>query len=177
MTTPKIISSNNAYSFKYLSMIEDELQLSNGLKTSHLTIMHPGAVVILPLTDKGTVLFVRQYRHSVKKEILELPAGKLNAGEDIPAAALRELQEETGFSATSLISLEMQYPVPGFCSEMQHTFLAKGLFESKLPQDDDEVIDVVELSVLDIESKIVSGELNDGKSIAIFMKARLRGFL
>ena len=93
-----VISSKVAYQLKHLSVIEDEILLPSGATSKHATVKHNGAVVILPVTDDDSILFVRQYRHSIKKTLLELPAGTLNLGEDPLLAAARELQEETGFN-------------------------------------------------------------------------------
>ncbi len=157
--------------------MEEELALSNGLKATHMTIKHPGAVVVLPITQDGQVLFVRQYRHSIGEYLLELPAGALNIGEDPLKSAERELQEETGFAAHEMIPLGTAFPVPGFCSEVQHFFVAKNLYESRLPADEDEQIEVEPYSVLAIENFIKKGELKDSKSAALFFRARLNGLI
>jgi len=172
-----ILSSKTTYSFKQFSIIEDELLFDNGHRGKHATVKHNGAVVILPLTDDGKILFIRQYRHSVGKVIVEIPAGTLNLGEDPSECALRELQEETGYSAKTLIPLGIVYPAPGFCSERQHLFFAKDLFESRLAGDEDEIIDVAPLSLDEAINLIRLGEIEDSKSIAAIFKSQILGVI
>jgi len=177
MSKPTVISSKIAYSFKYLAMVEEQLLLPTGLTTSHMTVQHPGAIVILPITDDGKILFIRQYRHSIGEFLLELPAGALNHGENPLDSAMRELQEETGYAARDITSLGIAFPVTGFCSEVQHFFVARGLYESRLPADDDEQIELAPLTVADAEAHIKEGTLPDSKSVALFMRARLHGYI
>jgi ADP-ribose pyrophosphatase len=177
MSKPTVISSKIAYSFKYLAMVEEQLLLPTGLTTSHMTVQHPGAIVILPITDDGKILFIRQYRHSIGEFLLELPAGALNHGENPLDSAMRELQEETGYAARDITSLGIAFPVPGFCSEVQHFFVVRGLYESRLPADDDEQIELAPLTVADAEAHIKEGTLPDSKSVALFMRARLHGYI
>ena len=177
MSKPTVLSSKIAYSFKYLSMVEEQLVLPTGQTTNHMTVQHPGAIVILPITDEGHILFIRQYRHSIGDMLLELPAGALNHGENPLESAQRELQEETGFAARDIVSLGIAFPVPGFCSEVQHFFVARGLFESRLPADDDEQIELAPMTVADVEAHIKEGTLPDSKSVALFMRARLNGYI
>jgi ADP-ribose pyrophosphatase len=177
MSKPTVLSSKIAYSFKYLSMVEEQLVLPTGQTTNHMTVQHPGAIVILPITDEGHILFIRQYRHSIGDMLLELPAGALNHGENPLESAQRELQEETGFAARDIVPLGIAFPVPGFCSEVQHFFVARGLFESRLPADDDEQIELAPMTVAEVEAHIKGGTLPDSKSVALFIRARLNGFI
>lgn len=158
--------------------VRDEVLLFSDSKTSHhITAIHRGAVVILPRLENGGFLLVRQYRHSVKESLLEFPAGTLEKGEEPLLTAKRELIEEVQYSAEQWLSLGTQYPTPGFCSEIQHCFLATGLKPQAGTPDEDEIIQVETLSAQEIEHAIIDGTMSDAKSISIYTKAKLRGLL
>jgi len=157
--------------------VRDTVEYPNGKVIAHETITHPGAVVILPVSNDGGLLLVEQYRHSIASMLLEFPAGTLEAGEEPRLCAERELAEEAGFAANEWISLGVLYPAPGFCDELQHLFLARGLSTSYAKPDDDEIITLHPMSIKDFEKAIASGLVNDAKSISIFFKARLLGLL
>ena len=177
MKEPKILESTVAYKCKAFDVVEEKVKLPNDVTSKHITIRHPGAVVIIPEISPGHLLLVRQYRHSVGRMMLEFPAGTLGVEEDPRVCASRELAEETGHDAKEWVDLGTLLPAPGFCNEVQYCFYARNLFSHSLPADEDEVIDTVTLTVGDVERCIQSGELLDGKSLALFMKARIRGLL
>jgi ADP-ribose pyrophosphatase len=129
-------------------------------------VVHPGAVVLIPITAKQEILLVKQWRHAIDKRILELPAGTLEVGEEPHVCAQRELQEETGFRANQIIPLGGFYSAPGFCTEYLHLFLALDLESDPLPADDDEKIDLYPVSFEKAEKMIKSGEIYDAKTIA-----------
>ena len=156
---------------------EDLVQDEKGAEFSRLIVEHRGAVVILPKTNTGTLLLIKQYRYAVRDTILEFPAGTLEVGEQPLATAKREIQEEAGFAAKKWTELGKLYPSPGFCDEIQYLFLAEDLSASKLTGDEDEEIEVVEFTVAEVEQAIISGGLADAKSIAAFTRARLSGLL
>lgn len=172
----KVIHSEVLYEGKLRGVCE-VLEASDGKRFRHETIEHPGAVVILPVREDGTILFVEQYRHSVRRTMLELPAGTIEKGESPAVCAQRELQEEIGMAARDLRSLGTLLPAPGFCSEEQHVFFAKGLYPSKATPDDDEFITVVPLSRGEVEAAIRSGRLVDAKSLALIFRAQVEGLL
>ena len=127
--------------------------------------------MIVPVTDDGKILFVRQYRLGAGSEMLELPAGLINAGEDPDPAAERELQEETGYEGT-LTPLGGFYASAGYCDEYLHIYLARGLKWNPLPQDDDEFLSCISMSVEDAYHAVENGEMNDSKTIAALMMAQ-----
>lgn len=172
----KILHTEVLYQGK-LKGVRDTIQSDEGKTFFHETIEHPGAVVVLPVMEDKRIVCVSQYRHSIRREFLELPAGTLEKGEDPAVCAGREIQEEIGMAATEMISLGTLYPAPGFCSEVQHLFVALGLYDSPAQPDEDEQISLVFMTAQEIEQAIVNGVLSDAKSIALFMKARLRGLL
>jgi ADP-ribose pyrophosphatase len=164
--------------WKAISLVEQEIILPTGKTIIHTTIQHPGAAVILPITDCGNIIVINQFRPSLNKWLLELPAGTIEANETAINCAQRELEEETGFCAEKFINLGQITPLAGFCDEIQHLFVAKKLTKrSRLECDDDEVIEVLEMSLIELEKRIVSGELTDSKTISCLSKAKLCGLL
>jgi ADP-ribose pyrophosphatase len=176
MSDVKVLDSRVLYEGK-LKGIRETIETSDGRTFRHETILHPGAVVIAPVRADGRILFVEQYRHSVRKTILELPAGTLEPGEEPLVCARREITEEVGVQGAEWSALGELLPAPGFCNEIQYLFVAKGLSESKGTPDEDEIITVVSLSASEIDDSIRSGRLYDAKSIALITKARLLGVL
>ena len=172
----KVIKSELLFDGR-LKGVRYHLENAEGRRYTHETIEHPGAVVILPIDRNGAVVCVSQYRHSLGQDILELPAGTLEKDEPIVECAQRELAEEIGMVAKEIVSLGILYPAPGFCNEVQHLFLARGLVSKTATPDEDEDISVVPLSVCDFEESIRNGKLNDAKSISLFMRARLLGLV
>ena len=128
-------------------------------------ISHPGSVVIVPLFADKTVALVRQYRHPAEKYLLELPAGSLSQGEDPTAGARRELEEEIGVAAGKIEKLTEFYVSPGFLSEKMYLFLATDLTETAQSLDDDEMLSIQKFPLESVPSLILSGELEDAKTI------------
>lgn len=123
----QVRSSSVLFSGRIFDVVHEQIELPSGLRQDLAIVRHPGAVGVVALQPDGQVLLVRQYRHAVGKELLEIPAGRLEHGEDPRRAALRELEEETGYRARALEPLGSFYPAPGFCSEELHLFLARDL--------------------------------------------------
>jgi ADP-ribose pyrophosphatase len=166
------------HQWKNIRLVEQPVTLPTGKDIVHTTIIHPGACVILPIAQDGNILIIRQFRPSLNRWILELPAGTMESGEPAIACAQRELEEETGYRAQNLIALGTMTPMAGFCDEIQHLYVAQGIVLSQQRQcDDDEVIEVLFLSLKEIEQKIVDGEINDAKTMACISKAKLCGLL
>ncbi|MGR5175891.1 NUDIX hydrolase [Vibrio mediterranei] len=172
------MSTRTIHQWKSISLVEEDVTLPNKKAVTHTTIRHPGAAVILPVTASGDILLLNQYRPSLKKWLLELPAGTMETGEDPMACAQRELIEETGFKAEKLYSLGQVTPLAGFCDEIQHLFIAKQLSESdQYSCDDDEVIELVTMSLNQLQQKIIDGCITDAKTIACLSKATLCGYI
>ena len=177
MTQIKVTSSTVQLVTRKFSVVEDELELPDGRVATVNIVKHPGAVVILPRDSNGELLLIRQYRHALRAELLEFPAGTLEPGEAPLKCAQREIAEETGFRAERWSELGELYPAPGICDERQLLFFATELTYAPLPADDDESITVERYSPEQVESFIVSGALNDAKSISVFLRAKLLGLL
>ncbi|EFP95744.1 NUDIX hydrolase [Vibrio caribbeanicus] len=166
------------HSWKNISLVEEFVPLPNGKNVVHTSICHPGAAVILPITEEGEIVLIKQFRPSLKKWFLELPAGTIEPNESVLSCAMRELEEETGYNAETIIPMGQVTPLAGFCDEIQHLFIAKDLTSTQhLTCDDDEVIEVVLMPLEMLEQKIVSGEVSDAKTIACLSKAKLSGFI
>ncbi len=134
-------------------------------------VRHPGSVVIVPVTDAGAIVLVRQYRHAVGRSVWELPAGSLKPGEDPAAAAGRECHEEIGQIPDRLEALGVFYPTPGYCDEAMHLYRASGLRQptaddARACQDEDEDIEARPFTVSEIRHLIQSGEIVDLKTVA-----------
>ncbi|MCC4819845.1 ADP-ribose pyrophosphatase [Vibrio lentus] len=166
------------HQWKSISLIEENVTLPTNVVVKHTTINHPGAAVILPITSSGKIILINQFRPSLKKWLLELPAGTMEIGETPLECAQRELEEETGYSATSFQSLGQVTPLAGFCDEIQHLFVAKNLsLTTRFKCDEDEVIEVIELSLEELHDKIRHDQITDTKTIACLSKAQLCGYL
>jgi ADP-ribose pyrophosphatase len=125
-----------------------------------------GAVALIPITTKGNLLLIRQWRRAVNQIIYELPAGNLEKGEEPMSCAQRELQEETGFKAENLTPFGGLFSTPGFCTEYVHLFIATGLKPSPLPPDLHEGIEIAEIPLQEALLMIDSGKIIDGKTVA-----------
>lgn len=128
-------------------------------------IEHPGAALIVPFLSSDRIVFLRQYRVVMKKELYELPAGTKDKGESPLACARRELPEETGYSARKIKKLGFIYPVPGYSTEVIHIFKAEGLKPQKAEQDFDEIIRTVVLSRAQVRKLFRQGKIHDAKTI------------
>jgi ADP-ribose pyrophosphatase len=166
------------HSWKGMTLTEQSVTLPSGETILHTSLLHPGAVIILPMTQNNEIIFLRQYRPSLQQWLLELPAGTIEANEAPLACAQRELGEETGYHAESWEHIGKLVPAVGFCNEIQHLYIATNLSVTTGFQcDDDEIIEVFTLSPIQVQQKIASGEIFDSKTIACFVKAQLCGHL
>lgn len=156
---------------------QDEVELKPGRITTLNIVAHPDAVTILPIDADGNVVFIKQYRHATKETLLELPAGAL-IGQEAPAvAAQRELQEEIGMRAEHLEEIATFFLAPGYSTELMHVFLATGLTPDALPQDEDEVIEVVPMAGAQVMAQVAAGAVRDAKSlVGVLLAARRFGW-
>ncbi len=172
------MNNKTIHQWKNIQLVEKPVTLPTGKTIIHTTILHPGAAVILPMLANGEIVLVRQFRPSLNKWLLELPAGTIDPGEDPLSCAQRELEEETGYRAQHMQAIGQCTPMAGFCDEIQHFFIAQQLSSPKqLALDEDEVIQVISLSLTEIEQAICQDELTDAKTIACISKAKLLGYI
>jgi ADP-ribose pyrophosphatase len=150
----------------------DTLKTSEGLETKLDIVEHGGSVVILPMDEAGNLLFVRQYRAAVGRDLLELPAGTRNGNEPFEECAAREIREETGMEAGRLQKLGEFYLVPGYSTEYMAAFLASELKENPLQADEDEFLEVEKIPCKQAISMAERGEVQDAKSLAALFLVR-----
>jgi ADP-ribose pyrophosphatase len=162
----KTLESKRVYEGRIINLRLDSVVLENGNTAMREVVEHPGAVGIVALKENGDIVMVKQYRKAVEQVLLELPAGKLEQGENPLDCAARELTEETGYTAGDLRYLVSFYTSPGFSNEIMHMFLATNLKEGKNDPDDDEMVETVEISRDRAMDMILKGEIKDGKTIA-----------
>lgn len=170
------LSSECVYDGVLLHVYKDEVRLPNGSNAVREVILHGGASCVLPIDDNGNVYMVRQYRYPFKRTLLEVPAGKLDKGEDPKVAAVRELQEEIGMQAEEVHYLGEFLPVVAYATEIIHMYVAKKLIKTAQNLDEDEFVDVEVFPFDTIYDMVLSGEIKDGKTIAVVLKAKAMGF-
>ena len=161
----KTINSENIFNGKILKLRVDEVMLSNGDKTTREIVEHNGAVAIIPLIDEEKMFLVKQFRKAIEKELIELPAGKIEKEEDPKECALRELEEEIGYKAGHIKKLLSIYTSPGFSNEIIHIYVAWDLKKTKINRDDDELMDIIEVSINEAKNMIDEGKIMDAKTI------------
>ena len=166
----KTLSSEVAYKGKVITVELDDIVISTGQKSFREVARHPGGVVILAMKDNNTVLLVKQFRYPIKQTVLELPAGKLEYGENPDNAAKRELEEETGYQADKWTSLGFIHTTPGFCDEKLYLYKAEKLRYIGEHPDEGEIIKAEEIAIPELTDKIKSGEINDAKTICAVLR-------
>ncbi len=162
---PKLLSRETVYTGRLFNVNLDRIEMAGGIVAVRETLLHPGAVCMVPVTDDGQLLLVTQYRHAAGKRLLELPAGTLEVGEEPIAAVARELQEEVGQFPEVVTPLGGFYVAPGYTTEYIHLFVCTKLRASRLPGDEDEDIEVEVRTAQEALAAIDSGEICDAKSV------------
>ncbi len=166
------VASQTIYTGRILNLRIDQVRYPDGKVHPFEIIDHRNAVTIIPLDDQGQVWFVRQYRHPAGKELLELPAGVCEAGEDSQVSAQRELREEIGMAANRLERLGGFWLAPGYTTEYMHIYLARDLYPSPLPGDEDEAIQIERLPLEQAIALAEQAQLEDSKSLVALLWAR-----
>lgn len=164
-------SSETKYRGIIVNVELDQVTLSDGTPARREVVRHPGGVTVLPLDEQDCVLMVRQWRYPMGCEVLELPAGKLEPGEDPAAAGLRELAEETGYTCARYESLGTIYATPGYCSERLHLFLARELTPGTAHPDEGELLRLERYPLAQAVEMALRDEIHDGKTVAALLKA------
>lgn len=165
------VSSEEIYKGKIVHLFCDTVRLPNGKEATREVIRHVGAAAVVPLTDEGNVILVRQYRYPFSQVMLEIPAGKLDIGEDPIDCAKRELIEETGYDAKELVYLGAFYPSVAMLNEVIHLFLAKNMTLCETNLDEDEFLHVEQRPLGEIVEAVMRGEIPDGKTQTAILKA------
>ncbi len=170
----KQISSEPLYRGKIIDLYRDTVRLPDGAEAFRELVRHPGAVCVVPVTDDGEVLCVRQYRYPFSRVTVEIPAGKLDSpDEDHREAALRELREETGARCSELVFIGELYSSPAILDEVIYMYYAKGLTFGETDPDDDEFIEPLRIPMGELVGQIAEGRICDAKTQAAVLKTAL----
>lgn len=162
----KTLKSEKIFEGVVFNILVETIEYDSGNRGVRETVLHNGGSVIVPITNEGKVVLVTQYRHPLKKYLLELPAGKLEKNEEPLECAKRELSEETGYVANNIIKVGQISTSPGFCTEILHIFLARNLTKKGHKREEGEYgMNSMELTFNEINNKIASGEIYDAKTI------------
>lgn len=162
----KTIKSEKIFSGKIIDLQVDDVTLPNGKEAQRELIKHPGAVAVIPITRNNKIIFVEQYRKPLEKSLVEIPAGKLEYNENPISAAIRELEEETGYTTKDLSFVTSFYTSPGFADELVHIYITDQLVKMDNPPlgDDDEFVEVLELTLEEAKQYVIDERIHDAKT-------------
>lgn len=172
----KKIDGKTIYKGKIITVdVDDVLVEEKGLKAKREIVRHNGGVGVLCIVD-GCILLVRQYRYAFNEYTLEIPAGKIEIGEDPYVTGLREIQEETGYEAESLKLITRSMATPGYCTERIHIYEAINLkkMEQRVAMDEDEVIDLVKVPLDEAYEMVLNGQITDAKTVIAIFYAKIK---
>ncbi len=170
--TEKTISEKVIFKGKVFTVKNNTVLLENGKTANREIVYHNGGAGVLAIDNQENIYLIKQFRAPFEKEILEIPAGKLNIDEDPFIAAKRELLEETGLVANEYIPLGEVYPTVGFCSEVIYIYLAKDLELKEQNLDDDEFVSLIKMPFKQAFEMCISGEIKDSKTLVSILKAK-----
>lgn len=168
--TEKPVKQEYKFKGKIVNLRVDDALLPNGNIAKREIVEHNGGVMVAPLDNEDNLYFVKQFRYPYMEIVTELPAGKLEKGEDPFEAGKRELKEETGAVANKYVSLGQLYPTPGYCGEIIHMYLATELSFGEQNPDDDEFLEVYKIPLAKAVKMVLSGELKDSKTQTAILK-------
>ena len=172
----KTLNEKVIFEGKIITLHVDDVELPDGSTSFREIVEHSGGVCVAALTEDMKLKFVRQFRYPYKRVLLELPAGKLEKGENPLTAGIRELEEECGVVADKVVSFGQVYPTVAYCSEVIHLFLATGLHETKQNLDEGEFLQIEEIELERAAEMVMNGEISDSKTALLILKiARLYG--
>ncbi len=173
MHKEEAVEKNRLFDGKVIKLNVDKVKLENGEIAVREVIRHSGGAAVLAVDENNDLFFVRQYRYACEEEMLEIPAGKLNEGEDPLECAKRELLEETGLKAETWEAVGVFRPSPGYTDEKLYVYIARNLTLGKQNLDEDEFLDVVKLNATKAIKKVENGEITDAKSVIAIYKYAL----
>lgn len=175
----KTIQSQEIFNGKIIQLRVEDVELPNGKMAKREIVKHPGAVGIIPITQDGKILMVEQFRKPLERSLLEIPAGKLEQGEEPQVTAARELEEETGFRANQMNYLTSFYTAPGFSDEVIHLYIATNLekVENPLPGDEDEFVDLLEVDLESAATFVDEKRIYDAKTVYAVLYLQMKKVL
>lgn len=159
------IATKNIFDGRIIKVRVDDVQLPNGKKSKREVVEHAGGVTVIPITSEGEIILVEQFRKPIEDTLLELPAGKLEEGEEPLDCAKRELVEETGYKAGKIKYMFSFFTSPGFSNEVLHLYLAEDLEPVGIDPDPDEILRIVRIKKNVIKDYINSGKIRDAKTV------------
>lgn len=166
----KTLSRQDIFKGRIIDVHVDDVELENGKTSKREVVDHPGGVTVAALTEKNELLFVRQYRYPYHEVVLELPAGKLEKGEDPFEAVKRELREETGCVGKDYVFCGNLYPSPGYCGEIIRLWFCKVDYEGEMDLDEDEFVEVERIPVPEAVRMVMDNEIVDAKTQTLILK-------
>lgn len=169
----KTVNKNYVYNGKIINVRRDDAELPNGKPCIREVVDHSGGVCVAALTENDELLFVRQFRYPYMEVILELPAGKLEKGEDPFESGKRELEEETGHIADEYRDMGKLYPSPGYCGEIIHLYAAKKLTATSQHLDEDEFLNVEKIPLEKAVEMVLANEIRDSKTQTLILKVKM----
>lgn len=169
----EMVSQERVYDGIIVNVRRDKARLIDGRITNREVVEHPGGVAVFAMDEEDRVIMVRQFRYPVGEVVLELPAGKLEPGEDPRDSGLRELEEETGLQPKVFESMGVSYSSPGIFAEKIYLYFAKDLVQGPTHPDDGEYLEIVRIPYAELLDMAAKGEIKDGKTLAGILKASL----
>jgi ADP-ribose pyrophosphatase len=160
------VSSKVIFDGRAVKLRVDTIHMPDGRETTREIVEHADCIAVVAIDDKNNILLVNQFRDAVQKELLEIPAGGIDPGEDVETAVKREMQEETGYLPKKLVKLGSFYSAPGYATENLYLYLVTDLIPSRLVAEDTDSISLVRVPVSEITGVLTSGKICDAKSIA-----------
>jgi ADP-ribose pyrophosphatase len=175
----KTVKTEPIFQGRVISLQVDTVELPNGKTSTRELIKHPGAVAVIALTGDNKLVMVEQYRKALERTLIEIPAGKLEPGEEPEKTAIRELEEETGYTCEKMEHVISFYTSPGFADEIVHVFLAKKLrkLDTKKELDEDEFVELLEVTLEEAEQLIEGRRIYDAKTVFAVQFLRLQQLL
>ena len=174
--TEETLERQVIYQGRIITVTQDTVRLENGKNAKREVVHHHGGAAIVPVGEHGEVYMVRQFRYPMGRELLEIPAGKMDRGpENAEEAGRRELSEETGLTAGQMISMGEIWPSPGFMDERLYLYCAKELAQGACHPDADEFVEIVRMPFEELCQRVASGEIHDAKTVAAVGKMLIMG--
>lgn len=168
----KTLSVDKIFDGRIIKVHNDIVELPNGAKANREVVDHPGGVMIAPMTDDDELIFVRQFRYPHKRVVLELPAGKLEYGENPLEAGIRELSEEVGATAEKIVPLGKIIPTPAYCGEVIYMYCASSLKFGEQHLDEDEFLEIEKIPLDKAVEMVMNNEISDAKTVAGVLKIK-----